>query len=72
VNADDRELVRLIRETLPSMNVPPSSLDLWPRFERRLDERRTRVGRVDWLMAALALGLLAGFPEVLMLLLYHL
>ncbi len=72
MNAEDQKLVTLVQETLPSLSEPPSAIDLWPRFERRLIDRRTSVGKLDWLMAALVLGLLAGFPEAVMFLLYYL
>ena len=71
MNTEDQKLVILIRETLPPLSEPTSSIDLWPRLERQLIARRTSVGKLDWLMAALVLGLLAGFPEAVMLVLYH-
>lgn len=71
MNADDREWAGLIRQSL-APSEPPSPVDLWPRFERRLDERRASVGKLDWILAAVGLGLLASFPEALMLVLYHL
>lgn len=72
MNADDRRLVELLRRGLPPLRESPAAVDLWRRFERRLERRRTSVGKLDWLVAALALGLLAGFPEAVMLLLYQL
>jgi hypothetical protein len=72
VNTDDRKLVGLIREALPPLGEPPPGVDLWPRFERRLLERRRRPATLDWLMAVLVLGLLAGFPEAVLLVLYYL
>ena len=72
MNVEDRKLVMLIRETLRPPSEPPGSIDLWPRLERQLIDRRTSVGKLDWLMAALVLGLLAVFPEAVMLVLYHL
>lgn len=72
MNEEDRRLVSLIRATLPPLAEPPSSIDLWPQLEHRLDGRRTSVGKLDWLMTALVLALLASFPETLMLVLYHL
>lgn len=72
MNAADQKLVALIRKTVPPLSGPRSAIDLWPRLEDRLNERRTRPGRLDWLMAALVLGLLAAFPEAALLVLYHL
>jgi hypothetical protein len=72
MNANDQELTTLIRETLLPLGEPPSAIDLWPRLERRLGAGRTSVGRVDWFLAAVVLGLLAGFPEAVLLVLYHL
>lgn len=72
MNALDRELVSLIRESLPPLSQPPSTIDLWPQLRRRLDDRRTTVGKLDWLMVALVLALLAGFPESVLLVLFNL
>ena len=72
MRAKDQELVSLMRETLPPPSEPPPSVDLWPQLQLRLTDPRTSVGKLDWLMAALVMGLLAGFPETVMLVLYHL
>lgn len=72
MNIADEKLVALIRQTFPPLSEPPPSNDLWPRFERRLNARRMSVGPLDRLMAAAVLGLLAGFPEAVLLVLYQL
>lgn len=72
MRTDDQRLVALVRQALPPLDDSPDSVDLWRRFEHRVDGRRPSPGRLDWLMVALVLALLAGFPEALLLLLYHL
>lgn len=72
MNGDEQRLATLMREALPPLVGPLPTVDLWPRFERRLRHRRPRPGRLDWLMAVAVLGLLAGFPEVVLLVLFHL
>lgn len=69
---DDHEVMDLIRQTLPPVREPASPVDLWPRLVARLGAGRAGPGRLDWALAGLAATLLAGFPEAVLLVLYHL
>lgn len=46
--------------------------DLWPRMLQRLDERTMRASWLDWALIALLPVWLSLFPEVILVLLYHL
>ena len=72
MSGGDQELGDLLREAIPPVQRQAPGIDLWPHLERRLHERRARLARSDWLVAALVLGLLALFPEAALLVLYHL
>ncbi len=69
---DELALAALVREALPPVGETVPETDLWPRAQQRLAGGRPPVSGLDWLLAALAVGLLFGFPEALLLLLYHL
>jgi len=71
MNKGDRELVALLRETLPAVGEPPPPVGLWPHLEQRLGAGRSRPGRLDWLLAGLVAALFACFPEAVLLVLYH-
>ena len=72
MNADDRELTSRIRRAVPPMGERSHPADLWPRLARRLEGARTRPGRLDWALVGLVVVLLAAFPEIVLLVLYHL
>ena len=46
--------------------------DLWPAMSRRLDARARRFVWYDWALAGFAGGAIAAFPELVLVLLYHL
>ena len=46
--------------------------DLWPRMLRKLDERTIRASWLDWALIALLPVWFFLFPEVILVLLYHL
>lgn len=72
MTTDDQELRKLIRQAVPRAGEPTPPADLWARLEQRLEARQTSLGKLDWLLAGLALGLILGFPEAVLLVLYHL
>jgi hypothetical protein len=46
--------------------------DLWPAMTRTLDYRAPRVVWYDWALAGLAGGVIAAFPDLALVLFYHL
>jgi len=46
--------------------------DLWPAMSRTLDTRVRRVAWYDWALAGLTAGAIAAFPDLILVLLYHL
>lgn len=64
-----------VREALKAAFEPVNGemrRDLWPTMLRRIDQQSTRVAWYDWLLGgAVAVGL-AAFPQVAVMLFYHL
>jgi hypothetical protein len=46
--------------------------DLWPAMSRRLDAKPPHVVWYDWALAGLAGGAIAAFPDLVLVLFYHL
>jgi hypothetical protein len=46
--------------------------DLWPGMTRTLDYRTTRIVWFEWSLAGLAGGVIAAFPDLALVLFYHL
>jgi hypothetical protein len=69
---DDYDEVRqALREALPPMDTELRR-DLWPLMRRRLDAPKLPVAWYDWALAAAAGGVMVVFPELLLMLVYHL
>ena len=68
---DHNDIRRLLQDALPRVNAQPRR-DLWPAMSRRLDARQRRFVWYDWAMAGLAGGVIAAFPDLILLLVYHL
>ena len=64
-----RELIRSAVGPIPDTELKQ---DLWPRMLRKLDERTIRASWVDWALIALLPLWFFFFPEVILVLLYHL
>ena len=64
-----------IRELLKG-SIPPAEAelrrDLWPAMSRAIESRTSRVPWYDWALAGLGGAVLAAFPDVFLVLVYHL
>jgi hypothetical protein len=68
---DYDDIRRLLQETVPRVD-PELKRDLWPAMSRTLDARARRFAWFDWTLAGVASGVLVAFPDLLLVLLYHL
>jgi hypothetical protein len=68
---DHDDVRRLLQDVFPRVNAEPRR-DLWPAMSRRLDARPRLVAWFDWALAGLAGGLIAAFPDLILVLFYHL
>lgn len=72
MNEQDHEDVRrLLQDAFPRVNAELRR-DLWPAMSRRLDARARRVVWYDWALAGLAGSVIAAFPDLILVLFYHL
>lgn len=69
---DNGKLVELLRKVLPPVTETELRRDLWPAMLRALDTRPVPVPWYDWALGALLAAQLLLFPEMLLVLLYHL
>ena len=46
--------------------------DLWPAMSRRLDTRMRRIAWYDWALGGVVGSVVAAFPDLILVLLYHL
>ena len=68
-NHDD--IRRILQDACPPVNAELRR-DLWPAMSRTLDMRARRVVWYDWALAGLAGSVLAAFPDLILVLFYHL
>jgi hypothetical protein len=68
---DHDDIRRLVQEAFPRVNAELRR-DLWPAMSHRLDARARRVVWYDWALAGLAGSVIAAFPDVILVLFYHL
>ena len=68
---DLEDVRRLLQNTFPPVNAELTP-DLWPAMSRRLDTRSRRVVWYDWALTGLAGTVFAAFPDLILVLLYHL
>jgi hypothetical protein len=68
---DHDDIRSLLQDAFPRVNAEPRR-DLWPAMARRLDAPPRRFVWYDWALAGLAGGVLAAFPDLILVLLYHL
>jgi hypothetical protein len=72
MSEQDHEDVRWpLQEAFPRVNAELRR-DLWPAMSRRLDAPARRVVWYDWALAGLAGSVIAAFPDLILVLLYHL
>ena len=68
---DHGDMRRFLQDAFPRVNAEPRR-DLWPAMARRLDARKPRFVWYDWAVAGLAGGIMAAFPDLILVLFYHL
>ncbi len=68
---DNEEIRRLLKQAVPPVN-PESRRDLWPAMRRKLAEPAPRLPWYDWVLAGAVVGAVAFFPELILVLVYHL
>jgi hypothetical protein len=68
---DHHDIRRLLQDAVPPVNTELRR-DLWPAMSRRLDAKPPRVVWYDWALAGLAGGAIAAFPDLVLVLFYHL
>jgi hypothetical protein len=68
---DHEDVRRLLQDTFPPVNAELTR-DLWPAMSRRLDTRSRQVVWCDWALAGLVGTVIAAFPDLILVLFYHL
>ena len=68
---DHDEIRRLLQNAFPPVNAELRR-DLWPGMSRTLDAQARRVVWYDWALAGLAGSVIAAFPDLILVLFYHL
>ena len=68
---DHEDVRRLLQHAFPRVNAELKR-DLWPAMSRSLDSRAQGVVWYDWALAGLAGSLIVAFPELILVLFYHL
>ena len=68
---DHDDIRTLLQDALPPVDAEPRR-DLWPAMSHRLDARARRFVWYDWALAGLTASVFAAFPELILVLMYHL
>ena len=68
---DHDDIRELLQESIPAAETKPRR-DLWPAMSHALESRTSRVPWYDWALAGLGGAVLTAFPEVFLVLVYHL
>jgi hypothetical protein len=68
---NDEDLRRLLQDAFPFVDAELKR-DLWPAMSRALNTRARRVVWYDWALAGLAGSVVAAFPDLILVLFYHL
>jgi hypothetical protein len=68
---DHDDIRRLLQDTFPRVNADPRR-DFWPAMSHRLNARPRRFVWYDWALAGLAGSVIAAFPDLVLVLFYHL
>jgi hypothetical protein len=68
---DHDDIRRLLQDAFPPANTDLRR-DLWPAMSGTLDARARRIVWYDWALAGFAGGVIAAFPDLVLVLLYHL
>lgn len=65
------DIRRLLQDAFPPVHADLRR-DLWPAMSRKLDTPTIRVAWYDWALAGLAGGVIAAFPDLILVVFYHL
>ena len=68
---DHDDMRRLLQDAVPPVDAALRR-DLWPAMSRTLEARGRRFVWYDWALAGLAASAIAAFPDLILVLLYHL
>lgn len=68
---DHNDIRGLLQNVFPPVNAELRR-DLWPNMSRTLDARGWRFVWYDWALGGLAGSVIAAFPDLILVLLYHL
>ena len=68
---DHDDIRKLLQDAFPRVNTELRR-DLWPSMSRTLDARARRFVSYDWALAGLAGSMIAAFPDLILVLVYHL
>ena len=68
---DHDEVRRALRDALPAVDTDLKR-DLWPMMQRRLHAKESRVAWYDWALAGVVGGVIVVFPDLFLVLVYHL
>jgi hypothetical protein len=68
---NDRQIRDALKQSFPPVNTELRR-DLWPDVLRKLDTRQVGVPWYDWALVGLSTVIFFAFPELVLLLAYHL
>ena len=68
---DDRQTRKALQQSLPPVNTELHR-DLWPAVLRKLEARPARVPWYDWALIGLSASVFLFFPQLILVLAYHL
>jgi hypothetical protein len=68
---DDRQIREALLQSFPPVNTELNR-DLWPAVLRKLDARLARVPWYDWALIGLSASVFLFFPQLILVLAYHL
>jgi len=67
----DEDIRQLLKQAYTRVRPEPLR-DLWPAMRRRLEEGEARLPWFDWALAGAVLGAVAFFPQLIVVIVYHL
>ena len=68
---DDHQIREALQQSFPPVNTELNR-DLWPGVLRKFDARPARVPWYDWALIGLSAGVFLFFPQLILVLAYHL
>lgn len=71
IDRERDEIQALLRAAFPPVEIEPRR-DLWPAMAQKIESRHAEGVWFDWAVAGVAGSLLAVFPELILVVVYHL